>query len=73
MIRESLDHKWVTGIAWERFLAAQGHNPWLCMHLSVRVGPLGPGEERKIRGKVYLFKGGKEDCLRYYRADFNKS
>ena len=72
IIRESTDGKWVVGIAWERFLSAQGHNPWECMHLCARVGPLKPNEKRTIRGKVYLFQGTKEDCLRRYRADFGK-
>ncbi|MHC4799316.1 MAG: hypothetical protein ACYTF1_21985, partial [Planctomycetota bacterium] len=40
MIRESTDGNWVTGIAWEDFLSAQGHNPWQCIHLCIRVGPL---------------------------------
>lgn len=70
IIRESTDGKWVTGIAWEDFLSVQGHNPWECMHLSVRVGPLKRGQQKTIRGKVYLFQGTKEDCLNRYLADF---
>ncbi|MCP5111462.1 MAG: hypothetical protein GY953_11570 [bacterium] len=73
IIRESGDGEWVTGIAWEDFLSAQGHNPWQCMHLSVRVGPLKPGERKTLRGKVYLFRGDKEDCLRRYLADFGRA
>ena len=42
LIRESTSGDWVTGIAWERFLSAQGHNPWSCMHLCINVGPLCP-------------------------------
>jgi hypothetical protein len=71
IIRESDNHKWVMGIAWESFLSAQGHNPWRCMHLSVRVGPLRKGETKTIRGKMYLFKGSKEDCYRLFKADFS--
>lgn len=70
LLRESDDGHWVTGIAWEQFLSAQGHNPWACMHLCVRVGPLKPGQTRTIRGKVYLFKGDRRDCLARYRQDF---
>jgi acetyl esterase/lipase len=68
--RESNDREWVTGIAWERFLSAQGHNPWECMHLAVRVGPLAVGETRKVRGKMYLFEGTREELLERYRRDF---
>ena len=72
IIRESTDGNWVTGIAWDDFLSAQSHNPWECMHLSVRVGPLRRGEHKTIRGKVYLFRGAKEDCFQRYLADFGK-
>ena len=70
LTRESTDGKWVAGIAWERFLSCQGHNPWRCMHLSVRVGPLKRGESRVVSGRVYLFPGTAEDCLTRYREEF---
>jgi hypothetical protein len=70
IVRESLDGEWVTGIAWERYLSSQGHNPWKCMHLSIRVGPLAPGKERTIKGRVYLFQGTKEECYERYLRDF---
>ena len=66
IIRESTDGKWVTGIAWDRFLGAQGHNPWECMHLSIRVGPLGPKETRKVHGRIWLFEGTKQDLLKKF-------
>ena len=40
------------------------------MHLSVNVGPLSQGESREIRGRIYLFKGTKEELLERYREDF---
>lgn len=70
LIRESTDRKWVTAIAWDRYLTAQGHNPWQCMHLSIRVGPLKPGEQQTIRGKIYLFQGDREECWKRYKKDF---
>lgn len=70
MIRESDDKELVMGIAWDSYISVQGHNPWHCMHLSVRVGPLKQGETKTIRGKLYLFEGTKEDCLYKYRRDF---
>ena len=70
IVRESTDRKWVCGIAWENFLSAQAHNPWECMHLSIRIGPLPRGESRTVRGKIYLFEGNKEDLLERYREDF---
>jgi hypothetical protein len=70
LLRESTDGRWVAGIAWEDYLSVQGHNPWRCMHLCVQVGPLKQTETKTVRGKVYLFKGTKEDCLKRYLNDF---
>ena len=72
LVREAQDRQWTMGIAWESFLSAQGHNPWNCMHLSVRVGPLKPGQSRTIRGRIYLIQGSKEDCLKRFERDFRK-
>lgn len=70
MLRESADGNWVTGIAWENYLSAQGHNPRKCMHLSPCVGPLKKGETITIRGKIYLLRGSREECLKHYNKDF---
>lgn len=72
IVRESTDGKWVCGIAWENFLSAQAHNPWECMHLSIRIGPLLRDESKTVRGKIYLFEGNKEDLLKRYREDFDQ-
>ncbi len=70
MIRESSNRHYVMGIAWESFLSAQGHNPWNCMHLSIKVGPLAQGASKTIHGKVYLFAGDKDACLSAFDEDF---
>jgi hypothetical protein len=70
MVRESSDGEWVMGIGWEDFVSAQGHNPMRCLHLSARVGPLARGESRTLHGKVYLFRGTRDDCLERFRRDF---
>lgn len=70
LVRESEDRTQTMAIAWESFMSAQGHNPWKCMHLSVRTGPLNPGEKQTIRGKIYLFDGTKEDFMSKYQNDF---
>jgi hypothetical protein len=72
LLRESDDGAWVAGIAWEDFLSVQGHNPWRCMHLSVRVGPLARGQSRTIRGRIYLFRGTKEAVLDRFKAEFGR-
>jgi hypothetical protein len=70
LVREAEDGRWVTGVAWEDFLAVQGHNPWNCLHTCVRIGALKPGESRTIRGRLYLFAGTKEDCFERFKKDF---
>ena len=70
LIRESEDGHWVTGIAWEDYVAVQGHNPWKCLHVALRVGPLARGETKTVRGRIYLFPGNRSDCLTKYRKDF---
>jgi hypothetical protein len=70
IVRESTDGKWACGIAWEDFLSSQGHNPWECMHLSIRIGDLKPGESKTIRGRIYLLRGDKSDVLKRYYEDF---
>jgi hypothetical protein len=72
ILRESNDSHWIAGIAWERFLSAQGHNPWSCMHLGIQVGPLKPQESRTVHGFIYLFPGTRNDCHDRFRRDFNR-
>ena len=71
LVRESEDGAWVTGIAWEDFLSVQGHNPWHCLHACVRLGALLPGESRTLRGRLYLFRGNRYDCLQRFQREFS--
>ncbi|MBT5875130.1 MAG: hypothetical protein HOH43_17055 [Candidatus Latescibacteria bacterium] len=73
LVRESVDRKWVAGIAWESYLSLQGHNPWRCMHQSVRIGPLAPGATREINGRIYLFQGDRMSCLDKYALQFRQN
>jgi hypothetical protein len=70
LLRESLSGGWTSGIAWSDALGVQAHNPWLCMHVAVKVGPLARGERKVLHGRMYLFPGDREEGLRRYRADF---
>jgi len=71
MTRESSSGGWVASIAWEDFVSVQGHNPLRCMHLGVRLGPLEPGQKKKVHGKIYLFQGSKENGLKRFEKDFH--
>ena len=71
LMRNSGDEgSWKTGIAWERFLSCQGHNPWRCMHLGIHLGPLPSGESRTVRGKIYLVEESEAELLDRYERDF---
>lgn len=70
LVRESADRKWVTGIGWEDYLSVQGHNPWSCLHASIRVGPLKRGESKTIRGRLFLFPGNRQDALDRWHREF---
>jgi hypothetical protein len=70
ILRESDDGDWIAGIAWDDYLSVSGHYPLRCMHLSARVGPLAPGQTKVIRGKIYLFRGTREEGLSKFRKDF---
>jgi hypothetical protein len=70
LARESRSGGWTSAVAWADWLGVQAHNPWLCMHVATRVGPLARGATRTVRGKLYLFPGDRAEGLRRYRRDF---
>ena len=41
-----------------------------CFHADPYFASIKPGEERKVRGKLYLIKGNAEEALKRYRQDF---
>lgn len=41
-----------------------------CLHSDFRLGGLGPGETKQLRGKIYLLKNDPSELLRRYRRDF---
>jgi hypothetical protein len=72
IVRQSNDGAWTTGIAWDRFLYVQAGNPYRCMHMPLRVGPLAKGETATLRGRIWLFKGSPNECFKRYQAEFAK-
>jgi hypothetical protein len=69
LLRESLSGGWTSGVAWEEWVAVQAHNPWLCMHVATKVGPLARGASKTVRGKLFLFPGDRAEGLkRFHRA-----
>jgi hypothetical protein len=70
LLRESFSGGWTSGVAWSSATAVQAHNPWLCMHVATKLGPLAVGERKTLRGMLYLFPGDRHEGLRRYQRDF---
>lgn len=71
LLRESFSGGWTSGVAWQEWLGLQAHNPWLCMHAATRVGPLGVGEIKTVRGMLFLFPGDRAEGLRRFQTHFD--
>lgn len=68
--RTNLQGAWVCGLFWEGTSHVTDHHPADCLHAIVNIGDLPPHSRRVIRGKIYWFKGTKQDLLEQWRADF---
>jgi hypothetical protein len=65
----SADDKQILATAWEPFQELfQG--VIVCLHSDFRIGGLGPGQTRSIRGKLYLTGPDVEGLVKRYEADF---
>ncbi len=70
IIRESLDSSSVAGMYWERTVRISNHHPADCLHAYVDLGPVRPGERKIVHGKMYWFRGNKDDILQHWQRDF---
>lgn len=65
----SADGRSLLAMAWDRTQELfQG--VIVCIHNDPRVGGLKPGEEKKLRGKIYILPNDPEQLLKRYRRDF---
>jgi len=68
--RTDLEKTWVCGIFWENTSHVTNHHPADCLHTIVNIGNIPVRAKRAIRGKIYWFKGNRDDLLRKWVADF---
>jgi hypothetical protein len=68
--RTDLAGEWVSAIYWEGTSHVTVHHPADCLHAIVNIGGVPPRSRREIRGKIYWFKGSKDDLLERWRRDF---
>ena len=55
---------------WERSARVSTHYPADCLHALVDLGPAAESKPRVVRGKIYWFKGTKDDLLARWKRDF---
>ena len=68
--RTDLSGSWVCGIHWQSTSHVTNHHPADCLHSIINVGHVPPFSKRALLGKIYWFKGSKEDLYDHYRIDF---
>jgi len=65
----SADERWIFATAWEPYQELfQGVAR--CLHSDFRLGGLGPGESRQIRGTIYLMTNDVPALLARYQRDY---
>ncbi|UCH63109.1 MAG: carbon-nitrogen hydrolase family protein [Fidelibacterota bacterium] len=70
--RTNKDGNWICGIYWENTSHVTNHHPADCLHPIVNIGNIPPRSKRALRGKIYWFKGNKNDLYEHFQADFGE-
>lgn len=71
IIRTNISNTWVCGIVWEQTSHVSDHHPADCLHSIVNIGKIPPYSKKAIRGKIYWFKGTKDELFNHYKDDFS--
>ena len=69
--RSDPENSWICGIYWENTSHVTNHHPADCLHSVVNIGNVPSFSKRAIRGRIYWFKGSKDDLLLHFHNDFN--
>jgi hypothetical protein len=74
MVKVSTEGGFVLGIATDEAtgVSCNHQEQMSCIHSNPLWGPLSPGESKTVRGKIYLFRGTREDVLERYERDFGR-
>jgi hypothetical protein len=70
--RANVEGTWISGIFWERTSHVTNHHPADCLHTIVNIGGIPPHSKRAVRGKIYWFRGTKNDLVKRFQQDFPK-
>ncbi|MCX7015357.1 MAG: SUMF1/EgtB/PvdO family nonheme iron enzyme [Candidatus Sumerlaeota bacterium] len=66
----SRDRQWIIAHAFGASMNIGGNPHFSCLHADPRWPDVPPGEERAVTGKLYFLKGGPEELLARWKADF---
>lgn len=68
----SRDGRWIVAQAYDEGVTVASNAHYSCLHSRPTWPDIPPGEERSRTGKLYFIKGGPEELLARWRADFSK-
>lgn len=71
--RTDSDGTWVCGIFWEGTSHVTDHHPADCLHAIVNIGNIPPNAKRAVRGKIYWFRGTKDQLRQRWQRQFMAS
>ncbi|NQT52771.1 SUMF1/EgtB/PvdO family nonheme iron enzyme [bacterium] len=66
----SRDAQWVIAQAYAEGASVATNAHYSCLHTRPRWPDIPPGEERSVLGKLYFIKGGPDELLSRWQADF---
>jgi formylglycine-generating enzyme required for sulfatase activity len=68
----SRDAQWIIAQAYGEGTSVATNAHYSCLHARPRWPDVPPGEERSVTGKYYFLRGGTEELLERWKADFEK-
>ena len=68
--RTDVEGAWVCGIFWQGTSHVTDHHPADCLHAIVNIGNVPPHARRAVRGKIYWFRGTKDELRRRWQREF---
>jgi formylglycine-generating enzyme required for sulfatase activity len=68
----SRDGRWVIAQAYAQGTSVASNDHYSCLHTRPLWPDIPPGQEQAILGKIYFLRGGPDDLLARWKADFRK-
>jgi hypothetical protein len=68
----SRDGRWVIAQAYAQGTSVASNAHYSCLHTRPLWPDIPPGQEQAILGKIYFLRGGPDDLLARWKADFRK-